>query len=475
MPSKNTFSIVAALFLLGMASSPSTAQNRRQQDASPKPAARLYLPFINDSNQDEQNSQDTLTPDQSSLTGAELPTLGSPEMRHSYWVPGISFQNVFRSPANGTGNWVSSSYTNGNLSVSLASLHSQLRIDYTGGAFLTHSTTLPISYIHELSLFETVRLGRWQLLFTDQFQYLPQNSFGFGGVSGISVPGVGGSLGTGFPGLQAGYSPNQSLFSTNGTRITNSPVAQAEYALTPRASLTAVASYGILSFEQPRATDTYDTVFSLGYNYRLSRADTLGLLYRFTGYRYGGNPQALNDHSANLAYGRKITGRLALQFFGGPEVRTYRQSILGSTDKVSFSGGGLLTYAFARSNLSLSYSRGFSGGSGILIGSVLDSVDARWSYQLTRVWQASAMARYSSNGTVAGTPVSTGSRNINSLSTSGGISRPVGRDANFSLNYTFDYQNLSQPLCPLGGCAQSYSQHLVWTGFQWHTRPFVIR
>lgn len=472
---KKILRLAAALLLLGMISSLGRAQQQTEGDTNPKPAARANPVLINDINTDDQASQTTLTPDQTSLTGAVVPTLGAPEVQHSYWVPGLSLQNVFQSPINGTGSWISSSYLNGDLSLSLSSVHSQLGVDYTGGGYVTNSSTMPSDYFNNLSLFESVHWGRWKLLFMDQFSYLPQSSFGFGGTSGIDVPGVGGSLGAGFPGLQVSYTPNQSLFSSNGTRVNNAAIAQAEYALTPRASLTAVGSYGILDFLQGNAINTDDAIFSLGYDYQISRADTLGLLYRFMGYRYEGNPQALNDHSINLAYGRKITGRLAFQLYGGPEVRTYRQPILGATETVSYSAGGLVTYSYERSNLSFSYNHGLSGGSGVLIGSVMDQVNARFAYQLTRMWQASTMVGYSKNGTVGGTPLYGSSQSFHSVFSSAGISRPLGRTANLSVSYTFNYQNLNQPVCPMGGCGQNYTQHQIWIGFQWHARPYVIR
>jgi len=42
---------------------------------------------------------------------------------------------------------------------------------------------------------------------------------------------------------------------------------------------------------------------------------------------------------AQLAYGRKITGRIALQLFAGPEVTTFRVPLSGATHKISGSGG----------------------------------------------------------------------------------------------------------------------------------------
>lgn len=468
---------LAPLILITMIASPVEAQSQSQQDRTPpKPAARVYSGLIGGQDQTDQNSQTpALTPDATPLTGAQDFTLGIPEARHSYWVPGFSFQNAFQSNANGINDWGSSSYFLGNLTVSLNSTHSQFGLNYSGGGSVTNSSVLPSSYYHALSFSQSFNWGRWQFQFLDQFSYLPQSSFGFGGIGGISLPGVSGGLGASFPGLQTNYMPGQSLFSSDGPRINNSFVTQADYALSARSSLTAVASYGVLHFTKGDAIDTDDAIFSLGYNYQMTRADTLGLLYRFSAYRYSGNAQALNDHTANLAYGRKITGRLALQLFGGPDVRTYRQPIGSATESVSFSAGALVTYDLKRTGLTLSYSHGLSGGSGILIGSIRDRVDGRVSFHLSRQWLATEGFGVARNGTIPGSSTTGGSQNIDALYVSSGLTRPLGRTANLSFSYIFGYQNTSQPVCPLGGCGTGYTQHHVWVGFQWHTRPFVIR
>jgi hypothetical protein len=55
---------------------------------------------------------------------------------------------------------------------------------------------------------------------------------------------------------------------------------------------------------------------SVGYNYVLSHADTIGLVYRFSSFQYPGQPQAFGDHTLSVAYGRKLKGRLHDGFFG---------------------------------------------------------------------------------------------------------------------------------------------------------------
>jgi len=474
--------ILPILILLAATALPAGAQEHTpQENAPPKPAAREILPIIvPGQDQNDQQPQDPVTPDTSALTGAENFTLGAPEMRHSYWVPGFSIQNSAQSSQNGANNWIWASYLLGTLSARLASRHSELALNYSGGGSVSNSSTLPNSYYHELSFSQTFTWNRWKLVFLDQFSYLPQSSFGFGGVSGISTPGVGGSLGAAFPGLQNNYSPGQNLFSANVLRVNNSVVTEVDYSFTPRSSITVSGSYGILDFLQGNNLlgnniNTNDEIASLGYNYDMTRRDTIGVLYRFTGYQYVGTPQRLKDHTISLAYGRKITGRLALQVFGGPDVTMFSVPIGGVSERNSFSGSASLTYGLPRGSVSIKYSHGVSGGSGVLVGSNLDRVDTQFSRWLAGRWDTNVAVGFARNGALSSSLTGTSTPALLSLFVSAGLNRQLGNTTSFSLSYMFGHQNSSQAVCPTGGCGSNYMQHQIWVGFRWRARPMVIR
>ena len=69
---------------------------RQEEGEKPKPAGRQYPQAI-DTNGDQQTPDQgaqTLQPDNQPLSGIQNPTLGTPEIRHSYWVPGIEYGNI---------------------------------------------------------------------------------------------------------------------------------------------------------------------------------------------------------------------------------------------------------------------------------------------------------------------------------------------------------------------------------------------
>jgi hypothetical protein len=454
-----------------------------QEDTSkPKPAAREYPPLLSSAGDQDANSEaqstSSLTPDTRPLTGVQTPTLGSPEIRHSYWIPGFQYNNFVRSSAlnNPTSSdWNTTSYVVGNLSLLEAWNRSQLAVNYSGGGSFSTDQSQGNNSYQQLGLVQAFDWGRWQLIFLDQFSYLAQSQFGFGVSTNLAIPGTGGSLEPPLPGLQSNYLPNQSIFTSTGPRYSNSITTQVTYAINQRGTLTLSGSYGLLRFVQAGNIDTNDSIFSAGYNYALSQRDTIGVLYRFSGYRYIGNPQAINDQSALLAYGRKITGRLALQIFGGPEVTSFRVPVGNSTERVAGSGGGTLTYSFSRGSLSVTYNHGVSGGSGQFTGANTDQLQNTMNYQFSRVWQGNLTLGFARNASLGLSNTSQVSQTYDSWFAGGGVSRPLGRTASFTFGYTAYIQSSSLPVCVGTACSTSYVQHQLSLGFQWHTRPLVLR
>jgi hypothetical protein len=464
---------VAALFL-------SVSLISAQEDNSrPRPAAREYPPLIEglggqDSNGD-QGSTSNLNSDTRPLTGVQNPTLGTPGIRHSYWLPGFQYADTLRSSAlnqASSSGWNTTSVITGNFSLLESWSRAQLAVNYSGGASFSSDSAQGTSQFQQLGLVETFDWGRWQLHLLDQFSYLPETPFGFGAGTALSIPGISGPLAPPLPGLGSSYVPNQSVFTTFGPRYSNSFATQAAYTVSPRGSITAAGTYGILRFIEAGNIESNNASFSAGYDYVLTKADTLGVQYRFSGYRYIGNPQAIDDHVLQLMYGRKITGRIALQLFGGPDVTTFRVPVNSSTNRVSGSGGASLAYALNRGSMALTYDRGTSGGSGVFAGANTNQLQFSLGRQLSREWAASLNLGYSRNGSVVSAP---SSQAYHSWYVGGGLSRPFGRNANFTIGYTAQIQTSNQAVCAAGTCGTNFTVHQITLGLQWHARPFVLR
>jgi hypothetical protein len=467
---------IVLLAVVSVCTGPLLAQ---QESEKPKPAAREYPPLLSkgEDQQTADQTPDTTQPDNLPLSGVQSPTLGTPEIRHSYWVPGILYSNNSRNgslnPSASSG-WNTTNYMRGDLSLLEAWSHTILSANYSGGGFYSTDSTLGSGQYHELATAFEINQRRWQALFVDEFSHLPQSEFGFGGPSALGFPGITGSLSVPLPGLQSVLAPGQTILTVVGPRSSNASAAQLTYKLSPRGSFTVAGVHGLLRFANSANINSDTAILNVGYNYALTLKDTVGLVSRFSAYHFPGNPQALGDHVVQFLYGRKITGRLALQLAGGPDVTTFRVPVNSSTHRVSGATMGSLIYAFPRSSINVSYSHGVSNGSGLLSGATTDLINGGWSRQLTRMWGANINVSYANNRQILAISGFTSPR-FNTWNVGAGVGRPLGRTANFSLGYQAQIQTANVALCNRLNCGNNATVHQIFTTLQWHARPLVLR
>jgi hypothetical protein len=454
----------------------------QQPPAKPKPAAR-GVPGISepDSTVENQNPTVTWQEDTSPPTGLQVPGVGTPELAHSYWMPGLVYgANVQSSPFGQTSaNWYATQYLGGDFTMVKAWSHSTFDVNYSAGGYFTSGEGAQIAGQPDHGWFQNVALGysavvdRWQIQAFDYASYLPESSFGFAGGTGIALPGSGSSLGPSLGGLTGAVMPNQSIYSATGPRYSNVFAPQITYSLSRRSSVTVAGSYGILRFTQTGNVDNDDYVGSIGYNYQLNQQDSIGILYRFSSFHYAGQPQALGSHVANFVYTKKIAKRLGMSLYAGPQITTFRVKVGNDSQQIGASAGATLSYAMEHRNLSLSYYHGLSGGGGVLVGSDADQVTFTVSQQLGRVWSGNVNAGYARNGSlgaIGGIP----QPSFNDWFVGGGVSRPFGRNINFSAAYTARFERANQSTCLGVGCNTDFTQHMISISLQWHTRPLVL-
>src|ERR1700737_448031 len=87
------------------------SEDSNRNDAKPKPAAR----GVSSTDIDQQEPPNPLQPDSTPLTGAQEPTLGTSELRHSFWVPGVQVATTIQS--SGYRSWLADNYLIGSLSL----------------------------------------------------------------------------------------------------------------------------------------------------------------------------------------------------------------------------------------------------------------------------------------------------------------------------------------------------------------------
>ena len=468
--------ISAAGLLAALLGSPAPLRAQDPGDAPPKPAAHAYPP-LDTTTTDDTPSPDTLLPDSTPLTGVQSPTLGRIESPHSYWEPGFSYSNTSQSnnPGSSNNGWSTTNYLAANVSLLESWRAAQLAVNYSGGGEVSTDKSVGDGAFQQLGVSQSFQWARWQVLLLDNFSYLPTSEFGFGGGTGLGVAGggIGGGISTGVPTTGTGGN-YQTLFDAVGPRYTDNFTGQAVYLLSPRSSMNVSGTYGILRFVNPGNIDTDNSGASVGYNYQLNKTDTIGLVYHFTHFSYVGAPQTIDDHSFSFAYGKKITGKLALQVYGGPDITEFGIPIGGQSHEVSGSGGGSLLYGFSnRGSVSLGYSHSVTGGNGVsAAGQETDQVTGNISHAVGRVWRVQANVGYARNRSIVSSAPQT---SYNTVYVGGGFSRPLGPNANFAFAYSGNIQATAAAGCMGSACNSTYTEHQLVVTFQWHTRPLVLR
>jgi hypothetical protein len=458
------------------------------QSSQPIPAYHSPLASAADNGQDDTSGAQQLVPDTRPLTGVEDLSIGIPATQHSYWQPRVDFFSTLdTNPLNGSGNNSLTSFTTISAGIDLHRIsgNSALTLDYTGGGSISNDGSSTNGVVQALSLSERLAYRRYAISFFDQLLYAPQTALG-----ASSIPGTSGLPGGGAGGFGNGYTPGQSILTTRGQRLTNSTDGEVDAFLNARSSLTFVGGYSILDSFDDSQLNYGNVIFSAGYNYQMSRANTVGFSYQYSAFNYSNFDQSIKNNIISVSYGRRITGKLAFQVSGGPDIAFVHMPIPTSTGTSGGAGGGTLgsstatTQVYASFNTSLryqgrlvgfaaTYNHGVGGGSGVLAGSITDNTSGTVSRQLSRTLNGSWNLGYSRNRGLEVAGTATASQLFNYWYTGVSLSHPWGRSMNLSFGYQLQYQNQSAntPGCTGAACGTSETRNQITFALGWHRQP----
>jgi hypothetical protein len=456
-------------------------QQQGQQQSQPIPAIHSPLASGADNDQDEAPNPQLMQPDTRSLTGVEDLSLGTMALEHSYWQPRVALaETVDSNPGSistGNGSWGTWTSLLGGVDIHKISGQSELLVSYTGGGmFSTGNSEASNGVVQELSLKDKYSFRRSTLSVFDQLSYLPESSFGFAGAAGSGVPGVGTGLGLG-----SGFTPGQSILTPEGQNLSNSLAVELDTRLTPRSSLTFVGGYSLLHYFDDNLLNFGDASFQVGYNYLVSRKDTVAVSYNFSAFRYSNVDQSLNLNTIQGSYARRITGRLAFQIAAGPQFLSSTVPITSSASSapVTTSSSQLywtlstsLQYKLKRAQLGVSYNHSVTGGSGVLAGAETDVASGTFDEQVARTFNLSLSAGYSRNRGIAGATGSAGTLAQTYSYWYGGanVTHPFGRTLDMFINYEFQYQDTSTSGC-VGACSMNTIRNQIMFGVNLHKQP----
>jgi hypothetical protein len=408
----------AILFLLAMVGWP---QNAKPQDSSAPQTGTSSAPSQGATSAGTQESAAPQEqPDTQPLGGGLMSTLGSLE-GHSFLQPELSVgEEGYSNPGYIPGaskNFQTTTVAMGGLHLDLLGQKNILQVDYMGAGFIYNNLPSLDSQTHLMSVMDSHKFRRGVVLLGDDFSYTPNASFGFGGLgvlggfgSGLSGGlgissglggGLGGNLGGGLGGIgqiNPMFGGNESILTTGYGASSNTAIAEAEYRLTARTSLTATGTFGTLQFGKGSEFLTGNNADGMvGLDDELTARDTIGAAYIYSTFHYAGRPEAFHSQMADFTYGRKVTGRLSFEAYGGPDFVTYTSALGQTLTSTYISGFASLNYALRRSAVGLYVGRYSGGGAGVVPGAETTTVSVNWERQVTRTWMANAYGGYSRN------------------------------------------------------------------------------
>jgi hypothetical protein len=310
--------------------------------------------------------------------------------------------------------------------------------------------------------------GRWGFLLGNQIDYAPDSPYS------LTLAGHFINLQWNINGQSAVtpiFIPGQGIVTGSTTRFGNASFAQVRYLLGPRTSVFATGAYGFLNFSDANFTDFTQRNAVAGFDHRLNGADTLGVNYGFTQFQFSRGGSVIKTHTVQVAYGRRITNRLAMEVSGGPQIGSFNDPVLGPTQRLFWTLNSSLQYRRGHSTVGFAYRHALDGGSGVLAGAQSDSLSLSWQRRINPLWDLGTSVTYNRS---KGLQTFTGSvphPSFDGQSVGLRVSRKLGSDRSLYLGYNASHQRGEV------GCGSSCGfalRHSISMGFSWNPREHRI-
>lgn len=300
----------------------------------------------------------------------------------------------------GTGNSASFS---GDAAYNSTSTAHPFAMIYAGGLLLGNQYGGHVTTFQNLALSQGLVTGRWHLGVSDSVSYLPQTpTLGLSGIPGV------GDLGT-----QSGDGPSSGpaggVLTNNSTTVSNALSGSVERELSLRTSISGSGVWSMLRF--PKGDGLENTMFSgdLGLNHRLDARDTISGTAIYSTFSYGGGIDlSMQTRGINAGFERILSSTLKMSVSAGPTWLSSSNSAL-IPSRVTVSANANLGYTHGFTMMSLGYSRGVNGGSGVQAGAISDNISASISRTYGRDWSASVSGNYTHSSGLVQNSALTGS------------------------------------------------------------------
>lgn len=338
---------------------------------------------------------------------------------------------------------------------------------YAGGADIYTSSS---THYHQFSAAQAFKWSRWNFSLNQEFNYLPQSSFGFNPSLGIGnglLPFANNGMPEG-PALLLPEKVSERMVSTQ---------ASAEYVVGARSSLTFSGNFSDLHFSGvTQGTPLVDSQM-LGsgaqYTYSLNASAAIGAAYNFLQGRSLGLNSLLQAHSITGTFSRKFGKRLALQAAAGPQFITLNE--FGTTATLTSATVTVTTnYQLGRTTVGVSDFQGVNPGSGLFLGSRVNDVRVSVDRQFSATLQASLSAGYAQNDNIGIISINV-PQHYSSIYVAARVEKDISRMFSGFAVYSIQHQDTGGLLCNTSGCPTSAMAQTGIIGLRFQIHPLTLQ
>lgn len=320
---------------------------------------------------------------------------------------------------------------------------------------------------------QTVNFRRLQLVFSDQFSYLPESSYGFSGFAGLDSfgGGSGGALLGNTTSINPGLLPGGSILTGASRRISNALVGEAKYSRSRRTTFTLTGNYGLLQFLESGYTNIHYFTFIAGDNYRLTTRDQFAADYIDTLYLFSGGSRALLTRAVELSYSRLLTTRLTLTLTLGPSINTVSSGTGQSLSRFLLTTNDRLQYRSKKLDLDARFMRYTNPGAGVLRGAESEMANLTASRHVFGKFYGGVDLGHVYNQSLAQRSSKAQRTRFETWETGVHLSHELSHRASLYAHYQFQHQISNRQMCFGDACGTVYTRHIIGVGVNWHGRP----
>jgi hypothetical protein len=293
----------------------------------------------------------------------------------------------------GSGDVTESTALSGDVAYTAKSTVRPFSLLFAGGVILPNQSGQSTTYYSSAAVSQGYVTRHWNFNISDTVSYLPQSpTTGLSGIAGV------GDLGS-LPVEGPVGGPAGGIFSVAGNRVANTLTGGAERQISHDTSISGAGTWSLLHFLGNNGLDNSDVTGTVALNRRLDARSTVSLGATYTSIGYSGalaGPTLPNIEARgiNVSYQRVLSRTLSMNISAGPQwISSSNSTLIPSSLNASASAS--LSYSRRLTSVSVGYSHGVNAGSGVLSGTISDSVYGSLAHTYGRKWVSALNVGYS--------------------------------------------------------------------------------